>query len=154
MAPYKRCFTLDFLDRCSPQIREFYEYWESARRGRPMPARADIDPVEIPRLLPSVVLVDVGYDPVRLRYRLVGTREVEVRGYDPTGLDVAQHGYGTDREEVFKSYMLVVERKALVYDEEPADTQHPVLREVGTLMAPLSTDGERVDMIFAYVDYR
>lgn len=153
MAQYRRTVDLEFLERCSPEIRELYQYWDSKRRGRLMPARTDIDPVEIPRLLAGIILIDVSHDPVRLRYRLVGTREVEARGSDPTGLDVAQHAFGSDRDEVLKSYMMVVERRCPVYDEEPAETQNPILREAGMLMTPLSTDGETVDMIFCYVHY-
>ena len=42
---------------------EFLEYWRGKCDGRAMPARADIDPLEIPRLLPYVYLVDVLDDP-------------------------------------------------------------------------------------------
>src|SRR5438874_31119 len=48
-------------------------YWESIRGDRAMPRRGDIDPAEIPRLLPFVMLVDVSADPLDFRFRLVGT---------------------------------------------------------------------------------
>ena len=34
-------------------------YWESIRSGRALPRRCDIDPTQIPRLLPYIMLVDV-----------------------------------------------------------------------------------------------
>jgi hypothetical protein len=50
-----------------------------------MPSRADIDPTEIVPFLPGIMLVDVVADERRFVYRLVGTREVAMRGRDPTG---------------------------------------------------------------------
>ena len=43
------------------------EYWRSVLRGRTMPARRDIDPVDLNRLLPSIFLIDVHTDPLRRR---------------------------------------------------------------------------------------
>ena len=50
-----------------------------------MPARGDLDPVDLKAVLPMLMLIDVGADERRYVYRLVGTREVEMRGSDPTG---------------------------------------------------------------------
>ena len=36
-----------------------YDYWETKRGSRSMPARADIDPIEMKAFLPHVVLMDV-----------------------------------------------------------------------------------------------
>src|SRR3546814_17456050 len=33
-----------FLARCHADIRTIYAYWNGKRRGRPMPARRDLDP--------------------------------------------------------------------------------------------------------------
>lgn len=35
------------LSGFAPDIAAFYDYWDGKRRGRDMPARADIDPLEI-----------------------------------------------------------------------------------------------------------
>ena len=49
-----------------------------------MPARSDLDPAEIPILLPFVLLVEKAAGD-RLRYRLVGTAVVNEVGRDLTG---------------------------------------------------------------------
>ena len=41
------------------RLRQTYEYWRGKAGARPLPSRSDIDPVEIPRLLPHIMLVDV-----------------------------------------------------------------------------------------------
>ena len=80
----------DFLDRCHPAVRAIYEYWDRKRGDRRMPARRDIDPTEFVPHLPGIMLVDVVADERRYVYRLVGTREVEARGRNPTGRPVGE----------------------------------------------------------------
>ena len=73
--------TLDFLSICSPQVREMYEHWAALRGERVLPHRDDLDPAQITRYLPGIMLVDVQWGPpLDFVYRLVGTREVESRG--------------------------------------------------------------------------
>jgi hypothetical protein len=62
---------------------ELYRYWLSKRRLRRMPLRSDIDPLEIPRLLPYVGIVEKADE--GFRYRLVGTALAQQFGRDFTG---------------------------------------------------------------------
>jgi hypothetical protein len=54
-------------------LRKALAYWLRKCGERHMPRRADIDPVEMPELLPYVRLADV-VAPGQYRYRLVGYR--------------------------------------------------------------------------------
>src|SRR5262245_57999971 len=86
----QRYTTLEFLDICSPRVREMYEHWVALRGARILPHRDQLDPARITRYLPGIMLVDVLWGPpLDFIYRLVGTREVESRGADPTGRRVA-----------------------------------------------------------------
>ena len=67
------------------RLRALFGYWREKRGDGTMPARADLDPLEIPTLLPIVGLVDVLDGGARFRYRLVGTEIVDVDGHDATG---------------------------------------------------------------------
>jgi hypothetical protein len=69
----------------SPQVLEMLSYWESKRLGGRLPRPADIDPTEIPRLIASIVICDLEFDPFRVRYRLAGTRQVHILGNELTG---------------------------------------------------------------------
>lgn len=151
---YRRYVAPEFLEHCHHRIAAFYRYWDGKRQNRPMPSRADIDPAEIIGFLPGVILVDVGRDPFRLTYRLVGTREVDARGYDPTGKSVFEHCIGVDPQEIIENYRLVVEDKRIVFDPEVIRSAEVQLEEVGCLYLPLSTDGETVDMVLIYSHHR
>ena len=161
---HPRLLTAEFLTICSPRIRRFWDYWNSKRGARPMPSRRDIEPTEIPDLLPYIVLTEVLREPPFLRYRLVGTKQLAVRGHDPTGEPVRGHyiGHhlGKEEGEVLLNYRIVIERHSLVYDYNstigPASDGgsfgiKPVL-EKGTLLLPLSSDGQDVDMVFCCAD--
>jgi hypothetical protein len=151
---YLRNCDLSFLSRCTDRVRRAYDYWNEKRGERTMPSRADIDPGEIRDLLPGIILVDVQREPFRLTYRLVGTDEVQARGQDPTGKDVKEHVFASVAEEGYKTYCLAAEMKVPIYDEEPTDCSNQWLREAGSLVMPLSSDGETVDKLMAFIDYR
>jgi hypothetical protein len=68
--------------------RELYGYWWSCAQSRPMPSRYDIDPIDIPHLLPGLSLLDAGKHLTLLRYRLAGTRVREIYGTEITGRGV------------------------------------------------------------------
>ena len=165
---HPRLLTLAFLNRCTPRIAEAYHYWDRLRGNRLMPSKTDINPVDIPHLLPGIVLVDVLDHEPWLRYRLVGTYQVAMRGRDPTGQPVRDNylGHHLGRQEyedaVLENYRLVIERRSFVYDYcyitrdgvvMPIHWQGQAIREEGTLLLPLSSDGEAVDMVMAYTDY-
>jgi hypothetical protein len=65
--------------------RDLYGYWRSCAGAKPIASRYDIDPVDIPRLLPGLSLLDAGEDLETLRYRLAGTRVREIYGTEITG---------------------------------------------------------------------
>src|SRR5258706_14746428 len=62
---------------------DLYRYWLAKRASRTMPARRDLDPGDIPALLPYLMIVDKVDD--QFRYRLVGTATAREIGHDPTG---------------------------------------------------------------------
>ena len=45
----------------SKNIGQLHDYWRTKLNGRQMPVRADIDPIDIPKLLPYVALIKVGH---------------------------------------------------------------------------------------------
>ncbi len=69
-----------------PMLAALLAYWQDKRRGRLLPERRDIDPLEMaPALLPHLTLCDLFDRGTRARFRLVGTVVVKRLGFDPTG---------------------------------------------------------------------
>jgi hypothetical protein len=67
--------------------KQLYDYWLSKHvDGRP-PGRHDLDPpVDVPRLIPNIMLIDVEGE--TLRYRLVGSAIWNRYGFDLTGTTI------------------------------------------------------------------
>ncbi len=66
-------------DDLSEEQAALYDYWNKIRGSRKMPARADFDPIDLPKIIPFLSLEDVLYDPVRFQIRLVGGETLSAR---------------------------------------------------------------------------
>ncbi|MEZ5829951.1 MAG: PAS domain-containing protein [Dongiaceae bacterium] len=136
---------------CHKDTLALHAYWLEKCRGRPMPSRADMDPVEMPRrLLSGICLVDVVPDARRYVYRLVGTGDVEVRGNDPTGKPVADASFAPSPDDALRCYDAVVATKAPLLDAEPFTAPNGRYVTEETLFLPLSDDGVNVNMVMVF----
>jgi hypothetical protein len=115
---------------------DLYRYWLAKRVGRANPARSDIDPVDIPALLPYLTIVDKVDG--QFRYRLVGTAVVQQFGYDLTGTFIGLPMLRAIAERVFADHPLFVTGEY----ETPTGNIH----NVSALALPLSDDGTNVNM--------
>tara|TARA_E500000305_G_scaffold106499_1_gene105217 strand:- start:232 stop:777 length:546 start_codon:yes stop_codon:yes gene_type:complete len=95
-----------------------FKYWTSKRGDAETPLRSTIDPVEMPRLLPMISLLEVeSPQPVRFRVRLFGTSVADIVGEDRTGryLDDFGKDLGTNvRKEIIGRWQQTCQA---VYDE-------------------------------------
>ena len=128
------------------------DYWRSVLRDRLMPARRDIDPAGMRRLLPHVFLLDVIDRPPRFRWRLVGTKIGDVEQGEHTGkwLDETVH----HAQDPFLGFcrMTVNERRPTCHAALRCDLDggsRPLIRA----LLPLSEDGQTVSMLLGVIDY-
>ena len=126
---------------------ELWKYWNGKRGGRLMPARADLDPSEIPHILPYIYLLDVLHEPVRFRARLLGTSVRDFIGRDSTGVMLDEKLYGDETEDALAILRLVVDTKAPVGIWGPETLRETEWEEKEAMILPLSNDGQRVDML-------
>ena len=149
---------LSFLATAPPRILELYRYWEQKRGDRAMPRRCDIAPEDFRWHLPGILLVDVeGVDGAGqgiYRYRVVGTREVKMRGRDPTGMLVRDGFFGPSVEDAIACYEQVRRGHRLYYDAHEYCMPEGKRHEGVTLFLPLSEDGETVTQILVYAESR
>ncbi len=135
------------------KVRRFAAYWESLRRGERLPARSDLDPGEFVYCLPNVLLMDLSHEPLRVRYRLVGSAVVSVAKLDFTGRYLDELSFpsaGFDWMELYRR--LVAERRPL-FAQVPIETTMGGLQQYELGLFPLSTDGETIDKAVAVEDY-
>jgi len=137
-----------------PEHRELYAYWQSKRVDGRLPARADIDPIDLRRLLPHLALIDVLRESTDLdfRYRLTGTEIVERAGRDPTGRTFSDLYTGDYLETAIATYREVVDTAEPLLSERtyPLVPDREFLR-YDRLLLPLAADGRTVDMIMLLI---
>ena len=132
-----------------PEQRQLFDYWRSKCGARPMPARADISPAEIKRLLPFVTLIDVVDGGRRMRVRLAGTQLREFFGREITG------AYLDDLDLGGPATYWTAANDRLVQGL-PAQGILPVQRPRGEFITrfwirlPLAAQESRVNMILGY----
>lgn len=133
---------------------EFYEYWLQKAAGKGLPSRADLDPLEIPQLLPNVFLVDVvPVNPRRFRFRLVGTRIAELEG-EMTNAHLDEFVPNSPGTAMARHYEDAAEGR--VYLRHETLSWHSREREhlgYDVLLLPLSPDGTAIDMLFGLCVY-
>jgi hypothetical protein len=130
--------------------RELFDYWLRSAGTRPMPARSDLDPLKVPRLLPSIGLIDVRNGLDEACFRLAGTRLHEIYGQEITGMRALEVFAGERAEYWRRIHGRVVETgRPLngVVRGPTRDRDHIVLF---WLRLPLSEDGGSVDRILCY----
>jgi len=145
----------DQVAGCHATLQRLYDYWAAQRRHRSMPARSDIDPVDLKTILPMLILIDVVPDPRRYVYRLVGTHEVEMRGGDPTGKPVEEAYYGESAEDTTYYLDRVVRTSQPVLYRGTYQPLSTRTQREDVLFLPLSKDGQAVNMILVlgHVDW-
>ncbi|PKQ05254.1 MAG: PAS domain-containing protein [Alphaproteobacteria bacterium HGW-Alphaproteobacteria-11] len=139
-----------FWDR---RLDGLYAHWLEKKGGRLAPTRADFNPSEIKPFLPIVNFLDVRWEPLGFRHRLVGTEIVEHLGRDATGCWVDADLYGKAADRVFAS-LLQVAREARPYRRRSPMTWHPhSWLTMESMELPLVDEDGRVNMILRGVSY-
>ncbi|HTW51624.1 MAG TPA: PAS domain-containing protein [Stellaceae bacterium] len=130
-----------------PRLRQLYDYWNGKRGDRRMPARADLDPLDIRFAIGDVVMADViDGDPPRFRIRLHGTNLAERTNFDLTGKMLDDMPAPEFRELVTRSFRKVIRSHEPLHAlaERLLDDR---MQHYEAIILPLSRDGERVDRL-------
>jgi len=101
----------DFLR--SKHVIRLFDYWCAKRAGRDMPARLDIDPIEIPWALSRIFLID--FEPPRtFRYRLAGQEITEIFGAGMKGCTLEDIHSPDACERVTTRWMNLVDTRSVL----------------------------------------
>ena len=142
------CLELELYDPFYPDLIEVLDYWQRKRGERFAPSRSDIEPLDLIRVLPRIMLADVVSDSPIFRYRLSGTGIAGVHGEELTGLaplDLKPAEYGRLIDRHYRQ--CVSERRPLLH-LIILDSTHRS-RAYARLLLPLSSDNKHVSMLMA-----
>jgi hypothetical protein len=115
-----------------------------------MPARKDIEPLEIAGLMPQVFIVDAASEG-ELTYRLFGTSLVALFGREMTGRPMAEGLPPQAAEDARARYRTVMRERRPLYHQAQLREPRNNYTEVERLILPLSPNDIRVDMMIGMV---
>lgn len=131
-------------------IVAFDAYWRRIAPPGRLPGRQHLDPIDIPRLIGWLFLIDVvreapgGMD---FRYRLIGTRNVRLVGHDATGHRVHESFAPEVAAVMANQYRTAVETaRPCFWATDVPNSERTYIRCFRGLF-PLARDGATVDML-------
>lgn len=146
-----RQMTVSREDVQEAQLRDLFEYWDDKRGDRVMPRRSEVDPAEIPALLPHIMLVDTAAALKDFRYRLFGTSVCQGFGYDRTGMRFGELPQIENYDIVYSGYWETYAQAKPHYFPGRIVSEQQDYISYSRLTLPLSEGGDKVDMILGGV---
>lgn len=127
------------------RLRRLLAYWEEKRGTRPMPARPDINPIDLKEHLGHLHLLEV-LGPGLFRFRVYGSEVSNPDVRDMTGRTSRDYEDRTFADLVTRHYQACVDVRRPLYHHVLGKLDgHPY--ESVRLSLPLSGDGTLVDML-------
>jgi hypothetical protein len=127
------------------RLQGILRYWNEKRGNHAMPALWQVDPIEIPRLLPIILIADIL--PEATRVRLMGTDATNAYGREPRGRDVNELSLG-DFSPFWLSAFALVRGSGKPALAAGAYRNGMELLAAESVLAPLSDDGTTITHIF------
>lgn len=138
----------------SPVVLKGFAYWRRIAAGRQMPARKDFDPLDIPALLPHVMLKDVQREPLDFRYRVVGSTVRLHSSADYTGQCMSQIEHQGPHSIVWRSCSWVAENAAPLLLRPPyAGPQKDFLAVEAAILPLGESAGRTVNKLLVFLDF-
>jgi hypothetical protein len=137
----------------SADVRALYDWWLGACGVRRVPDRRDFDPIQHRGWLPTMLISEAVGNPVRIRYRLVGTKVVAIAGFDFTGHYLDELLGEKPREPWLDFYSKATETQMPVLGgvTEPTVSGNVFYYEFA--ICPVTAGGERVQQFICIEDY-
>ncbi|MBV8538926.1 MAG: PAS domain-containing protein [Alphaproteobacteria bacterium] len=129
-------------------IESALAYWQRLRGPRRMPSRKDFDPLDIPDILPYVMLIDVLREPLDFRFRLLGSGHDQIVACNYKGMRFSELAHLRRGNSLWDEYERVAVEGVPLRSLVRYIGTDPSIRRIEHCLMPLSSDGELVDMIF------
>ena len=126
---------------------------ECKQQSGMLPHRDHLDPIEIPRLLPHIMLKEVRRDPWDFRYRVVGTVVREHSRANWTGKWMSEIDGQGEGSTVFRVVRWVSELGEMAIYRPPYVGPHKEFKYCEAAVLPWLDSAGNVDRLMVAVDY-
>lgn len=140
--------SLHFVAR---SLQSALKLWRGKCGGNGLPSRQDFSVDDLAPYLGSIALIDVEHAPLRYRYRLIGTNITSMVQRDMSGIYLDEIYPPDAYENVTRSFAYILENREPVRGF--GSVAHALKGHVNVevLDAPLSSDGQTINMIMKFV---
>ncbi len=132
------------------RLKNLLDYWETKRRGRPVPLAGELSPVDLGFILANILWVEVEHEPRRYRYRRVGTELERIYGSSVEGMYIDQMPGFLYRRIARRAYAEVVEGREPVC-RILSFSMVTWFAKYERLLLPVSETGSRVDVVLGAI---
>ena len=130
-----------------------HAYWLAAKGERALPARRDLDPpLEIPKLIPNILIFDVLHEPLDFVYRLIGSKIRTHLMRDLTGVAMSNIEFQRPPSVIWTHQAWVVENAVPRFVRPPYVGPHKDFLFIEAVILPCGTAG-RVDKLLIFADF-
>lgn len=134
-------------------VRTGHAYWLAGKGERVLPSRSDFDPpIEIPRLVPNMIVFDVLHEPLDFIYRLIGTKVRMHLMQDLTRVRMSDVEFQRAPSVIWSHHAWVVEHAAPRFMRPPYVGPHKDFLFIEAVILPCATDA-RIDKLMVFVDF-
>lgn len=144
---------IDSLVEGHPGLSELLAHWNSLCDGRAMPQRDDFDPVQVPRLLASICLVEVIDGGRDYFYRVAGSRLEELSGQKLQNKRFSEIVHTEARNSMQATCEACVQSARPVIIKNQMQKPGRDHLSITAIILPLSDDGETVNMILTLTEF-
>ena len=137
------------------KIIRLYDYWRKSAPGPGLlPARGNVDPVDLGALLPNIWLVDVVGEPARFRFRLIGGAVQRMGMPAKVGDFVDDFLPEESKAQMMTEFQSAVsDRKPVWFRGRAKMPYETKMFELERLFLPLASDGVHVDVMLCLTVY-
>ncbi len=128
-------------------LHHLVAWWFDTRGERLMPAPCDINPIEIPSVLPQIWLCDHLSQSGRFQYRLAGDEINDFWGFNLGGKYLDEIIPAERLAPVTNKCRMAIELPAIVYDRACLSLTEKITRNGERIILPLSDDGRTVNAL-------
>jgi len=144
---------IDVADIQSEIVRAGHAYWLAGKGARSLPSRSDFDPpLEVPQLVPNMIVFDVLHDPLDFLYRLIGTKVRTHLMQDLTGVRMSDIEFQRPPSVIWSHHVWAVEHRAPHFMRPPYVGPHRDFMFIEAVILPLGA-ATRVDKLMVFVDF-
>ncbi len=142
------------LNIADPRLQSLFDYWRSKFHDGRLPARSDIDPLEMKPWLGNLMLIEFHGKVEDYQIRLDGTNLEHYYGTRRTGFGVEKLTDEEERKLLLDQYAAVLDGKQPAYYEADFTNSDGVYSRQAKLILPLSADKETIDMVLVGIYFR